>query len=92
MGVPSSPMVIVGRGPVQPGGGSMEPGGYIPGGRSSEIPQRKQRPGGQNCEVKVSNLDEDLISYICQDTYPTGMRPEDWKWTNSICFFSMSVT
>ncbi len=50
-------MVMVGKGPVQPGGGSIEPGGYIPGGMSSEIPQKEQRPGGQNCELRVSIMD-----------------------------------
>ena len=53
-------MVTVGKGPVQPGGGSIEPGGYIPGGMSSEIPQKKQRPGGQNYELKVSIINCDV--------------------------------
>lgn len=39
----------------------MEPGGYIPGGRSSSIPQRKHRPGGQNCKTGLSGMNEEMI-------------------------------
>ncbi len=57
-------MVMVGRGPVQPGGGSMEPGGYIPGGRSSKTPQKRQRPMGQNYDIEVSGIVHNIMESI----------------------------
>ncbi len=39
----------------------MEPGGYIPGGRSSKTPQKRQRPTGQNYDIEVSGIVHNIM-------------------------------
>ena len=82
-GVPSSSIVIVMPGSVQPGGNLIEPGGYIPGRRPILNPQNRQFPcDGQKSCASGSETEQFRLKWTrIGGTHETEMAvtPEYWE-------------